>query len=89
MLRPLMIVWVLAGVYLGRDIAILCHYNPLLTLLSWAAFGTAVFKARAIAGFGTSHVVLPGLLSALVGAVLFLVAFGMTRGKSTTETQSS
>ncbi|PYP87947.1 MAG: hypothetical protein DMG65_15960 [Candidatus Angelobacter sp. Gp1-AA117] len=79
MLRPLLLVWVLGGVYLGRDITILCHYNPLLTLLSWAAFGIVVFAPHRIASFGASHVVLSGVLSVVVGAVLGLVAFGMTR----------
>jgi hypothetical protein len=79
MLRPLLLVWVLAGLYLGRDIAILCHYNPLLTLISWAAFAVVLFKPAAIARFGASHVVIPAILSAVVGAVLFLVGFAMTR----------
>src|SRR5438477_2317850 len=78
MLRPLLIVWLLAGVYLGRDITILCHYNALLTLISWSAFGVILFNSRAIAGFGVSHVVLAGLLSAAVGAILAVVALGMT-----------
>src|SRR5690242_3421219 len=82
MLRPLLLVWVLGGVYLGRDITILCHYSPLLTLLSWAAFGTIVFALHRIAGFGASHIILCGLLSTLVGAVLAAVAFGMTRNVS-------
>jgi len=82
MLRPLLLVWVLGGVYLGRDIAILCHYNPLLTLLSWAAFGMIVFAPHRIASFGVSHVVLSGLFSILVGAILGLVAYGMTRNQN-------
>jgi|SRR5947209_6045955 len=79
MLRPFLIVWLLAGIYLGRDIAILCHYNPLLTLLSWAAFVVILFKPHSIAGFGTSHIVLPAVLSAGIGAILVAVAFRMTR----------
>src|SRR5258708_33394051 len=43
-LRPLLIVWILAGLYLGRDIAIYCHYAPLLTLLSWTAAGALPIK---------------------------------------------
>ena len=31
---PLLAVWVIAGFYLGRDLAILAHYNGLL-LLAW------------------------------------------------------
>lgn len=79
MLRPLLIVWVLAGLYLGRDITILCHYNPLLTLLSWAVSGFVLFKPGPIANFGRSHVVIPAVLTGVVGVVLFLVAFAMTR----------
>jgi hypothetical protein len=79
MLRPLLIVWVLAGLYLGRDIAILCHYNPLLTLVSWAAFGVVLFSAARIARFGAAHVAIPGILSIAAGAVLLVVAFAMTR----------
>jgi len=79
MLRPLLIVWVLAGLYLGRDVAILCHYNPLLTLLAWAASGFVLFKPGLIANFGRSHVVIPALLSLATGLVLFVVAFAMTR----------
>lgn len=82
-LRPLLIVWLLAGLYLGRDVAILCHYNPLLTLVSWAAFVFILVKPAAIARFGATHVVIPALLSILVGAILFLVAFTMTRERPT------
>jgi len=81
MLRPLLLVWVLGGVYLGRDITILCHYNPLLTLLSWAAFGMIVYAPHRIARFGASHVVLSGLISVVVGAVLGFVAFVLTRNQ--------
>src|SRR5437764_10921314 len=81
MLRPFLIVWLVSGIYLGRDITILCHYNALLTLLFWTAFGFILFNPRPIARFGVSHVVLPGFLSAVVGAILVVVAFGMTRRK--------
>jgi hypothetical protein len=78
-LRPLLIVWVIAGLYLGRDIAILCHYSPILTLVSWAAFGLVFFNLRPIAQFGASSVAFSALLSAAVGTMLVLVAFRMTR----------
>lgn len=81
-LRPLLIFWVLAGVYLGRDIAILCHYSPLLTLISWAASGMVLFKHVPIARFGAAHVAIPGMISAVVGASVFLVAYAMTREKA-------
>jgi hypothetical protein len=78
-LRVLVIVWVLAGLYLGRDIAILCHYNPLLTLISWAAFAAVLFKMNFIARFGAAHILLPAALSVGLGLTLLLVAFLMTR----------
>ena len=78
-LRPLMVIWVLAGLYLGRDIAVLCHYNGLLTLVCWGAFALVFFKPGPIARFGAAHMVISALLSAALGTVLFLVAFAMSR----------
>ncbi len=74
-----MIIWVLAGLYLGRDIAVLCHYNGLLTLICWGACAVVLIKPGPIARFGASHAVISFLLTAAVGTVLFLVAFAMTR----------
>jgi hypothetical protein len=71
MLRPLLAIWVLAGLYLGRDLAIFCHYAPPLTLVTWAAVMTVVIKAPSIAKFGASHVVIPAVLSFVV-ALLFI-----------------
>jgi hypothetical protein len=81
-LRPFLTVWLLAGLYLGRDVAILCHYNPLLTLISWAAFAAVLFKPGPIARFGSSHVLVPAVLSMAVAAILLLVASIMTREKT-------
>ena len=78
MLRPLLIVWVLAGLYLGRDIAIICHYAPLLIIICWAVAGFVLFRPALILRFG-SHVLISAMLSVGLGAVLFLVAFKMTR----------
>jgi hypothetical protein len=78
-LRPLLIVWVLAGLYLGREVAILCHYTPLLTFICWAVAGAVLFRPAPIARFGASHVVISALLSVGVGTVLSLIAFKMTR----------
>ena len=78
-LRPLTMIWVLAGLYLGRDIAVLCHYNGLLTLVSWGASALVFIKPAPIARFGAAHIVVSALLSAALGAVLFLVAFAMSR----------
>jgi hypothetical protein len=79
MLRPLVAVWMLAGLYLGRDLTILCHYNPLLTLICWAASGIVLVRPAAIARFGASHIWIPAFLSIAVGAILFFTAFVMTR----------
>jgi hypothetical protein len=78
----LTVIWVLAGLYLGRDIAVLCHYNGLLTLVSWGASAFVFIKPGQIARFGASHIVISALLSVVVGTVLFLVAFAMTGEKS-------
>lgn len=81
LLRPLVAVWMLAGLYLGRDITILCHYSPLLTLVSWAAFAIVLFRPAPIIRFGASRIVISALLSLAVGAVLFFVAYVTTREK--------
>jgi uncharacterized membrane protein len=75
----LTIIWVLAGLYLGRDIAVLCHYNGLLTLVCWGLSALVMIKPGPIARFGASHSVVSALLSAALGAALFLVAFAMSR----------
>jgi hypothetical protein len=36
-LWPLMLIWAAAGLYLGRDLAVSCHYNILPALPVWAA----------------------------------------------------
>jgi hypothetical protein len=79
MLRPLLIIWVLAGLYLGRDIAIICHYAPLLIMICWAVAGFVLFRPAPILRFGASHVLISAMLSVGLGAILFLVAFKMTR----------
>ena len=78
-LRPLLVIWILAGLYLGRDIAIYCHYAPVLTLLSWTAAGAVFIKPAPIARFGASHFVAPAMLSGFVGALLVFVAVYRTR----------
>jgi hypothetical protein len=78
-LRAFLIVWVLAGLYLGRDIAILCHYNPLLILIPWAAFAAVMFKTASIARFGAAHIFVSAALSIALGLALLLIAFMMTR----------
>lgn len=77
-LRLMMIVWVVAGLYFGRDIAIYCHYAPILTLIVWAVCLVLLAKAQAIARFGAAHVVAPAVLSAAVLAMLLFVAWKRT-----------
>jgi hypothetical protein len=77
--RPFMIVWVLAGLYLGRDIAVYCHYAPVLTLVSWAVCVLVVNKAKSVAAFGAAHGFLSGMFSLAAALLLFLVAMSMTR----------
>jgi hypothetical protein len=89
LLRPLVIVWLLAGVYLGRDIAVLCHYNGLLTLASWAVCAAVFFKPAPIARFGVAHVMLSAVSSAALGAVLLLVAYARTREKDSGASDST
>ncbi len=71
-LRPLLMVWVLAGLYMGRDLAIFCHYAPPLTLVALAAVMTVFVKAPSIAKFGASHAAIPAVLSIAVAAVFIV-----------------
>ena len=77
-LRPMVIVWVLAVVYLGRDAAILCHYNPLLTLTCWAGSAFVLFCPSPIAKFGLAHPGTAAVLSAMVTAMQIAAAIWMT-----------
>jgi hypothetical protein len=81
LLRPLLFVWLLGGLYLGRDFAIICHYSPPLTLVAWGAFALVLFRPAEIARFGRSHFLTAALLSVTVATALFLVAFSLTREK--------
>lgn len=74
-LRVFVVFWFLAGLYFGRDIAIYCHYAPLLTLIIWVGCMIVLNKAKAIAGFGAGHVAAPALLSAAVTALVVFVAW--------------
>jgi hypothetical protein len=79
LLRPLLAVWLLAGLYLGRDFAIFCHYAPFLVLGVWAGFAVLVAKSRAIATFGASHALMAGAISLALG-VLFAAQVSRYRG---------
>ena len=50
-LLPLLLIYLVLGVYLGRDLAILCHYAPLLTIICLAATlaGLCLVKQIAVA----------------------------------------
>jgi len=80
-LRLFLILWVLAGLYLGHDLTILCHYNPLLTLLCWAASAAVLLRPARIARFGASHHMVSAVVSVAVGATVLLIAFLATHGK--------
>ena len=70
LLRPLVAVWFLAGLYLGRDFAIFCHYAPFLVLAVWAGVVFLLPKARVIGAFGTSHTAMAAALSLAVAVLL-------------------
>lgn len=50
-LWPLMLIYFVAGLYIGRDWAIGAHYNPLITLLVWGAMILAAIYAAEIVGY--------------------------------------
>lgn len=77
-LWALLIFWIAAGLYLGRDVAIYCHYAPLLTLIVWGGCLLLLAKIQMIAKFGAGHVVGPAILSVAVAAALFFVAWRRT-----------
>lgn len=54
-LSPLLVIWAVAGLYLGRDVAILCHYAPLLFLILLASAFTFLYAVKPIAFFGRQH----------------------------------
>lgn len=48
-LYPLFVVYLAAGVYVGRDLAILAHYNPLITLMVISGVLGAVCAPQSVA----------------------------------------
>lgn len=48
-LWPLFTVYLAAGIYLGRDLAIFAHYNPLITLIVVGGLFAAVFSPQSAA----------------------------------------
>ncbi|MBI5241781.1 MAG: hypothetical protein HY926_15015 [Elusimicrobia bacterium] len=71
------------GVYFGRDIAIMCHYAPPLTLLSWGAFAATVYLVprwgKALAGRPVLGLALAVLVTAGLAALLAAIIRRMTR----------
>jgi hypothetical protein len=78
-LRPLLIIWVLAGLYLGRDFAIFCHYAMPLALVALVAVMTVLIKAPSISKFGASHVVIPAVVSLVIAGVLIAQIYRSSR----------
>lgn len=72
-LLPLLTVYAIVGLYLGRDLAILCHYVPLLTVISLIGgiVGLAYFKQ--IAGIFRSIPVQVGIDPRALAIVITLV----------------
>jgi len=78
-LRPLLLVWLLAGIYLGRDYTIYCHYAPPLTLLAWAGFfGFLIFAAK-VRFFGLNHPWLSAVRSLALLVLQVFIAWRSTR----------
>jgi hypothetical protein len=53
--KPLLLVWMLAGLYLGRDVAILCHYALVLLPVIWAGVFVVMAEATHLDVFGRLH----------------------------------
>lgn len=53
--KPLLLVWVLGGLYLGRDVAIVCHYALILLPAIWAAMFVVAAETKRIELFGRRH----------------------------------
>jgi hypothetical protein len=80
-LQPLIALWFIAGVYFGRDIAILCHYMPLLTLICWAVTAAVIIWPKPIRNFGAAHPLFSLALSLGVLAFLLYTAFLFARNE--------
>lgn len=78
-LRPLLVVWLIAGLFLGRDIAIVCHYAPFLLLLIWAAMYAVLAESPRLARFGRQHPVAGVALTVLLLAMQVWIAWRSTR----------
>jgi hypothetical protein len=78
-LKPLLLVWIVAGLFLGRDIAILCHYAPFLLLLIWAAMYAVIAESHRLVSLGRQHPTVGVLLTALLLVIQVGIAWRSTR----------
>ena len=77
--NPLLLIWVIAGLYLGRDVAVICHYAPALLLVIWTAMFVVVTEARHLDLFGRRHPAITIGLTLLVLLIQVSVARRATR----------
>lgn len=78
-LRPLVLVWMVAGLFIGRDVAIVCHYAPFLVLLIWAAMYAVIAESQRLATFGRQHPGAGVLLTALLVVLQIWIAGRSTK----------
>ena len=52
---PLMVVWMVAGLYLGRDVAVICHYALVLLPVIWIAMFVLISEGKHVELFGRRH----------------------------------
>lgn len=78
-LRPLVLVWMVAGLFIGRDLAIVCHYAPFLLLVIWAAMYAVIVESQRLATFGRQHPAAGVLLTAGLLAIQIGIALRSTR----------
>lgn len=72
--KPLLLVWVLGGLYLGRDVAIICHYALILLPAIWAAMFVVLGEAKRIELFGQRHPAAGMVLTVVLLLVLLTLA---------------
>ena len=52
---PLMVVWMVAGLYLGRDVAVICHFALVLLPAIWIAMFVLISEGKHVELFGRRH----------------------------------
>jgi hypothetical protein len=68
------LLWLVAGLYLARDLAIYCHYLPVLTLPVLAGCILVWLKGNAIFGWGERHSPLLAIALTLALTALLLIS---------------